>query len=167
MSTITTFISDEILVMKKIKHGKMYVFGTNTGKVYFLDSELKLIHELYTNKKGAIYTIEEFEDDKLLIGGSDLSIHILDYQKFKIVEEMKGHQNSITSMTVLESGTIISGSFDGKIYIWSGDSISKTIAPGYSVTSLLGLSESMFMSGDQRSTISIWDLDGKKPKCIK
>ena len=77
--------------------------------------------KMFQGHKGWIYTIEIHESeehgDRMFSGGDDRSIIIWDIEKGKLLEQLIGHENGVTSIGFAYND-LYTGSFDHHIICW-------------------------------------------------
>ena len=97
----------------------------------------------------------------LASGSADNTIRIWNSTTGKLLKTLRGHTRWVTSLAVLQDGTLASGSNDGIIRIWNTTTgeILKTLR-GHTdwVTSLAVLQDGTLASGSHDNTIRIWNL---------
>ena len=79
---------------------------------------------------------------------------------WRCVATLRGHENSVLSLAVLEGGRLASGSFDGTIKLWdfaTGTCVATLRGHGDIVSSLAPLEGGRLASGSSDRTIKIWD----------
>ena len=135
-----------------------------------------------SNHKGDITTMIEINDKMFATGAMDNKIFIWkedDLGKYKIFQELKNINDSISCMLLLFDCRIVSGT-SNNIYIWHNpaDSISnpsgkysmqsKLNLPGEKVLSLYQIREGTLISGSSKSILTIWDeIDSVHKKMLK
>ena len=71
---------------------------------------------MYQGHKGWIYTIE-IMGERMYSGGDDRSIIIWNIETTKMLEQLTGHENGVTSIG-FAFGDLYTGSFDHNIICW-------------------------------------------------
>ena len=71
----------------------------------------------------AVMTCAEFLDDRfLLVGGDDRLVKVWDVDKRLWVDELRGHENTVTWLLVTEEH-VFSGSMDHNVIQWSREDL--------------------------------------------
>ena len=87
--------------------------------------------------------------------------------KFSCVKTLMGHTNKIVSLIELESGKLVSGSYDNTIRIWDiNDKIGneQVINESERILSLLEFEKNKILSGTGDNSINLWDLENPEQK---
>ena len=82
--------------------------------------------------------------------------------KFACVKTLLGHTNKIVSLIELESGRLVSGSYDNTIRIWDlndKNGNEQIINESERILSLLEFERNKILSGTGDNSINLWDLD--------
>ena len=82
--------------------------------------------------------------------------------KFSCVKTLMGHTNKIVSLIELESGKLVSGSYDNTIRIWDINGKNGTeqiINENERILSLLEFERNKILSGTGDNSINLWDLE--------
>ena len=82
--------------------------------------------------------------------------------KFACVKTLLGHTNKIVSLIELESGRLVSGSYDNSIRIWDlndKNGNEQIINESERILSLLEFERNKILSGTGDNSINLWDLD--------
>lgn len=78
-----------------------------------------------------------------------------------LIRTLIGHNESVSTLTVLRDGTLASGSFDKTIKIWNvttGSLVKTLIGPSKKVTSLVVLFDGTLVSASIDSIITFWNV---------
>jgi WD40 repeat protein len=88
--------------------------------------------------------------------------------KYHLKYNLKGHNDKVTSIIQLHSGSIATGSYDTTICIWDLEKLSpiKTIQALGKVFSLLEFVPNMLLSSLSENIICLWDINSNKNNCI-
>jgi WD40 repeat protein len=88
--------------------------------------------------------------------------------------ELKGHTGSpvnglVSSVAVLESGKIVSGSWDKTLRIWDSNGTCERVLEGHTdfVESVAVLESGKIVSGSRDKTVRIWAANGTSNGCLK
>ena len=87
--------------------------------------------------------------------------------KFSCTKTLMGHTNKIVSLIELESGKLVSGSYDNTIRIWDiNDRIGneQVINETERILSLLEFEKNKILSGTGDNSINLWDLENPEQK---
>ena len=82
--------------------------------------------------------------------------------KFSCIKTLFGHTNKIVSLIELESGRLVSGSYDNTIRIWDMNDKNgneQIINESERILSLLEFERNKILSGTGDNSINLWDLD--------
>ena len=82
--------------------------------------------------------------------------------KFSCVKSFSGHTNKIVSLIELESGKLVSGSYDNTIRIWDlndQNGNEEVINESERILSLLEFEKNKILSGTGDNSINLWDLE--------
>ena len=82
------------------------------------------------------------------------------FNGYKCINEIQGHQEKIACVIMLSSGKVASGSYDCTIKIWDIDTSEciTTINENGNVFCLLEFENNMLLSGTSSNTIQLWDI---------
>jgi WD40 repeat protein len=88
--------------------------------------------------------------------------------KYHLKYNLKGHNDKVTAIIQLHSGSIATGSYDTTICIWDLEKLSpiKTIQALGKVFSLLEFVPNMLLSSLSENIICLWDINSNKNNCI-
>jgi WD40 repeat protein len=124
------------------------------------EDNAKLILELSSKTKyGDIYRkiIEEYLNQ----------FYKVDAPKYHLKFNLKGHNDKVTAIIQLYSGSIATGSYDKTIIIWDLElSPIKTIQDLGKVLALLEFEPNMLLSSNSENIIRLWDLKSNKNENI-
>ena len=87
--------------------------------------------------------------------------------KFTCIKTLIGHTNKIVSLIELDSGKLVSGSYDNKIRIWDlneKNGEEKVINESERILSLLEFEKNKILSGTGDNSINLWDLENPEEK---
>ena len=98
---------------------------------------------------------------------SDNAIKIWDIESERVKRTLTGHTDSVTVLTVLENGDLVSGSADKTIKIWNvetGNVIKTLTGHINSVSALKVFDNGDLVSGSVDCCMKIWDVDNRTVK---
>ena len=148
-------------IKKFIVNPEMTNFNTNVDEILTnLDKEkqpLKVKYDLgFENNISSLR-----ESGNIRIVNSPINI------KFSCVKTLMGHTNKIVSLIEIESGKLVSGSYDNTIRIWDiNDKIGneQVINETERILSLLEFEKNKILSGTGDNSINLWDLENPEQK---
>lgn len=144
----------------KVIDGNIWV-GLQSGEVVVLSENL----EIMTRRKLAkdrVRNIEKFED-RMAIAFSDNITRIIDYENGEVIEELKGHKNSVFSAKYHPSGKYIASvGRDAHIKVWDTNEnyvLRESIAGHlYTINHLVFRDDGRyFVTASMDKAIKLWD----------
>ncbi len=154
--------------LRRLVHGSpmltsdsMLVIGSNSGRVYFINSEKELVHTFKT--RGWIMHSKPYEtfDGSIIVGSYDKHLYALDKQgnlkwKYKTGGAIHG------SPVQTPDSTIVFGSFDGYIYVLSphGELVNKIKTGKKVVSSPAMINDSVVVIGSHDKNLYFIDTKG-------
>ena len=115
--------SKEAIKMLEIAGRLLFVAGCDPN-IRAFDLE-KGDMKLFSGHKGWVYTMK-VHGDRLYSGGDDRSIIIWSIESGRMLEQLYGHENGVTSID-FAFGDLYTGSFDHYIICWDLDEITERI----------------------------------------
>ena len=117
------------------------------------------------NERGSDYLFEPFKSK--LIQKDSLGISKLcrnNFKKFKLKKILIKHTDTISCIIQINSGHIVSGSYDCKIIVWSISEIGviKEINEEGVIFCLLEFKPNFLLVGNDKNNINLWNLENKK-----
>ena len=152
----------EIFENQKTNH--LYSLGGD-GNLAIIDSEdYRLLWSIPLSsdklRTGLIFD----EGKKILIGGSDGYIRVLETEYYNVIEEFMGHEGGVYDMKFISASTIVSGGRDGHLRYWKqeGNAIKADRAipaHNYAIYSIdLSPDGRRFASGSRDKTVKVWNI---------
>ncbi|MCC9601881.1 WD40 repeat domain-containing protein [Stieleria sp. JC731] len=92
------------------------------GKLTLFDTESKKTVLQVAVAKGKLYAICVIDEKYVAVAGSDDLISIVEQSTGKVIERLKGHSGTVTSLASIGS-TLYSGGFDATLRMWQLDNI--------------------------------------------
>jgi len=106
---------ETIVYMSQYK-GKL-TFFTNAGKVYFLEGNDKIKHELSMGVKDITSFTATADGKHLAFGTKSGMVYVMDYPKMKNIRKLRGHRSSVSQVQFVR-GYLITASYDKTLKLW-------------------------------------------------
>ena len=159
----------KIICLKELMNHNI-ITGDSEGEIKIWNLENKSCIKTI-ELSGKIFCILEFEQDKLLIGGTTNNIDLYDINESpeKLIHKFEGHKYWVNDLVKCDENYFASSSNDGSIRIW--DYKNKSFVHALNVDNrtqilcLIKLNDGRLCTGNLDSTIKIWDW--KNNKCDK
>ena len=119
-----------------------YDYGFQNNNISSIDSSINNNNEYYLRNRNT-----ELKNEK---------------NKFTCIKTLSGHTNKIVSLIELESGKLVSGSYDNTIRIWDindKNGNEEVIKENERILSLLEFEKNKLLSGTGDNSINLWDLE--------
>ena len=150
-------------IQKFIINPEMTNFNTNVDDILpNLDKEEQPLVVKYNLFQNNVSSSRE-SNNKRIVNTVNTQIN----NKFSCVKTLMGHTNKIVSLIEIESGKLVSGSYDNTIRIWDiNDKIGneQVINESERILSLLEFEKNKILSGTGDNSINLWDLENPEQK---
>ena len=150
-------------IQKFIINPEMTNFNTNVDDILpNLDKEEQPLVVKYNLFQNNVSSSRE-SNNKRIVNTVNTQIN----NKFSCVKTLMGHTNKIVSLIEIESGKLVSGSYDNTIRIWDiNDKIGneQVINESERILSLLEFEKNKILSGTGDNSINLWDLENPSEK---
>ena len=141
----------------------------NYNNIISEDNAKIILKESSKAKNGDIYRkiIEKYLNQFNKIDIPNYQSNKIDVPKYQLENTLEGHNDKISVIIQLHSGSIATGSYDTTICIWDLEKLSpiKTIQDLGKVFALLEFVPNMLLSSSE-NTICLWDIKSNKNNCI-
>jgi WD40 repeat protein len=141
--------------------GDRYFFVGCDSKCYLGD--IQLCKELVVFDSDAkVLCVELLPGNRIAAGNAHNNIHIFDFKRTNEITKLQGHTDQVVTMTLIDSATLCSGSFDGAIRVWDVNNYNcKLVIPdaheGY-VRQVATLGNGLIVSVGEDGKVKIWDI---------